>query len=130
MNRIFDASDERYTIRHLTGQLPPVISQRTICLLHIRYISVLSVIHPLLIRQSLLVDRSLSITYALLMHFMRCLHIPRRPSSPPRRLSSPDEHRINIFFAFFCPFGVLYPYRLICDSTIKNMHKLDDLKAL
>ena len=37
------------------------------------------------------------VTYALLMHFMRSLHVPRRPSSPTRRLSSPDDQRINIF---------------------------------
>ena len=44
----------------------------------------------------------LSGTYALLMRFMCFLHIQRRPSSPPRRLSPPDKH----FLYFFCPFGV------------------------
>ena len=42
----------------------------------------------------------LSITYALLVRFMRSFHVPRRPSSPSRRHSSPDEHRINIFCIF------------------------------
>ena len=67
MNQIFDSTDERYTIRHLTGQVRSVIVQRTFCPLHIRYIFVLSVIHPLLIRQSPLVDRSLSVTCPLHM---------------------------------------------------------------
>ena len=97
MNQIFDSIEERYTIRHLTGQVRSVIVQRTFCALHVRYIFVLSVIHPLLIRQSPLVDRLLSVTYALLKRFMRSLHVPRRLSSPPRRLSSLDEHQINIF---------------------------------
>ena len=80
MNQIFDSTDERYTVRHLTGQVRSVIAQRMFCPLHIRYIFVLSVIHPLLIRQSPLVDHSLYVTYALLMHFMRSFHFPRRPS--------------------------------------------------
>ena len=42
----------------------------------------------------------LFVTHALLMHFMRSLHVLRRPSSPCRRLSSPDEHWINIFSIF------------------------------
>ena len=87
--------------------------------LHIRYILVLSVIHPLLIRQSQLVVSSLSVTYALLMRFMRSIHVPRRHSSPKRRLLSPDEHPIHIFCIFFCPFSIRYPYPLICDSTIR-----------
>ena len=57
MNQIFDSTGEGYTIRHLTGQVRSVIVQRTFCALHIRYIFVLSVIHPLLIRQCPLVDR-------------------------------------------------------------------------
>ena len=80
MNQIFASTDERYTVRHLTCQVRSVTVQQTFCLLHIRYIFVLSVIHPLLIRQSPLVDRSLSVTYALLMRFMRPLHVPLRPS--------------------------------------------------
>ena len=66
----------------------------------------------------------LSVTYALLMRFMRSLHVSRRPSSPPRQFSSPDDHRINIFLHFFCPFGVRYPYPVICDSTIRNKCRL------
>ena len=84
MNQIFDSTGERYTIRYLTGQVRSVIVQRTFCALHIRYIFVLSVIHPLLIRQSPLVDRFLSVSYALLMRFMRSLHVPRRLSLPLR----------------------------------------------
>ena len=101
MNQLFDSTDERYSICHLTGQVRSVIVKRTFIPLHIRYIFVLSVIHPLLIRQSTLVDRSLSITCPLNM-----------------RYSSPDDHRINIFCIFFCQFGVSYPYTVICDSTI------------
>ena len=97
MNQIFDSTDERYTIR----QVRSVIVQRTFCPLHIRYIFVLTLIYPLLIRQSPLVDRSLSVTYALLMRLMRSLHVLRRPSSSRRRLSSPDEHRINFLHIFF-----------------------------
>ena len=63
MNQIFDSTDERYSIRHLTGQVHSVIVQRTVCTLHVRYIFVLSVIHPLLIQQSPLVDSSLSFTF-------------------------------------------------------------------
>ena len=43
--------------------------------------------------------RYLSVKYALLMRFMSSSHAPRRPSSPSRRLSSLDEHRIkNVAF--------------------------------
>ena len=93
MNQMFDSTDERYSIRHLTGQVRSAVVQRSIF--------VLSVIHPLhvLIRQITLIDRSLSVT-ALLVRFMRSLHVSRRPSSPPRQLSSPDDHWINIFCIF------------------------------
>ena len=64
MNQIFDSTDERYSIRHLTGQVRSVIVQRMFWPLHIRYIFVLFVMHPLLKRQSTLVDRSLSTTHA------------------------------------------------------------------
>ena len=93
-----------YTIRHLTGQVRSAIVQVTFCPLHIWYIFVLPVIHPLPIRQSFSCPffvRYLSVTYALLKHFMRSLHFPRRPSSPPRRISSPDEHLINNYCIFF-----------------------------
>ena len=43
MNQIFDSTDERYTIRHLTGQVRSNIVQRTFCPLHFRYIFILSV---------------------------------------------------------------------------------------
>ena len=73
MNQIFDSTDERYTVRHLTGQVRSVIVQRTFCPLHIRYIFVLSVIHPLLIRQIPLVDHSLYVTYATIFAFFLSL---------------------------------------------------------
>ena len=50
MNQTFDSTDERYTIRHLTGQVPSVIVQRTFFQLHIRYIFVLSVAYMVHIR--------------------------------------------------------------------------------
>ena len=62
MNQILDSTDKRYNIRHLTVQARSVIVQRTFCPLHIRYIFVLSVIHPLLIQQIPLVDHSLPVT--------------------------------------------------------------------
>ena len=68
-NQIFNSTGERYTIRHLAGQVRSVIVQRTFCPLHIRYIFVLSVIHPFIIRQSPLVDRSWSITCPLHMRY-------------------------------------------------------------
>ena len=76
MNNIFDPSDERYSIRHLTGQVRFVIVQRTFYLLHKRYIFILSVIHPLLLRQSTLVDRSLSVTCPLNMRYTCVLCAP------------------------------------------------------
>ena len=120
MNQIFDSIDERYSIRHLTGQVRSVIVQRTFYTLHIRYMFVFSVIHPLFIRQSTLVDRSLSVKYALLIRFMRSLHVSRRLHRHRDNFHHwrpPDNH---FFFAFFCPFGVRYPYPVICDSTIKG----------
>ena len=78
MNQILDSTDERYTIRHLTGQARSVIVQRTFCPLHMRYIFVLSVIHPLLIRQGSLVDllcpllvRSICASHAIYALFIR-----------------------------------------------------------
>ena len=76
MNQIFDSLDERYSIRHLTGQVRSVIVQRTLYPLHIRYIFVLSVIHPLIIRKSTLVDRSLSVTCPLNMRYSCVLCTP------------------------------------------------------
>ena len=57
MNQIFYSTDERYSIRHLTGQVRFVIVKRTFYPLLIQYKFVFSVIHPLLIRQKTLVDR-------------------------------------------------------------------------
>ena len=64
---------------------------------HIRFFRYVSVTHTAMSVSSPLFVRYLSGTYALPMRFMRSLHLPRRPSSPPRRLSPPDKH----FFAFF-----------------------------
>ena len=50
MNQIFDSTDERCTIRHLTNQVRSVTVQRTFLLLHIRYIFVLSVPYTVHIR--------------------------------------------------------------------------------
>ena len=76
MNQIFDSTDERYTIRHLTGQVRSVIVQRTFCPLHIRYMFVLSIMHSLLIWQSPLVDGSLSVTCPLHMRYSCVLCAP------------------------------------------------------
>ena len=104
MNQIFDSTDERYTVHHLTGQVRSVIVQRTFCPLHIRYIFVLSVIHPLLIRQSPLVDRSL-----LHMPYSCILCAPYTFREDPHN----DLQNLSIFafLHFFCPFGVCYPYQ-------------------
>ena len=124
MNHIFDSTEESYTIRHLTDRMRSANVERTFCPLNIRYIFTLPVIHPFLIRQSFswpFFVRYLSVKYALLMRFMSSSHAPWRPSSPSRRPSSLDEHRIKNV-AFFCPFGVRNHYPLICDSTINIQH--------
>ena len=69
MNHIFDSTEESYTIRHLTDRVRSVNVERTFCLLNIWYIFILSVIHPFLIRQSPLVDHSLSATCPLNMRY-------------------------------------------------------------
>ena len=104
MNQIFDSTDERYTIRHLADQVRSVIVQRTFCQLHIRYIFVLSVIHPLLIRQSPLVDRSLFVTCPLLMRYSCVLCAPYTFHEDPHRHRDDFHHRMTTgltFFAFF-----------------------------
>ena len=63
MNHIFDSTEESYTIRHLTDRVRSVNVERTFCPLN------LSVIHPFLIRQSPLVDHSLSATCPLNMRY-------------------------------------------------------------
>ena len=110
MNQFFASTDERYTIRHLTGQVRSVIVQRTFCPLHIRYIFVLSIIHPLLIRQSPLVDRSLSVTCPLHLRYACVL-------CAPYTFHDDFHRRMYTGLTFFC-FGVRYPYWFICDSTI------------
>ena len=69
MNQMFDSTDERYTISHVTGEVRSAIVQRTFCPLLIGYIFVLSVTHPLLVRQCPLVDRSSSVTCSVRMHY-------------------------------------------------------------
>ena len=108
MNQIFDPTDERHTtcIRHQTGQVRFVIVQPTFCPLHIRYIFVLSVTHPLLKRQSPLVGRSLFVTYPLHIRYSCVLCAPYTFREDPHRhrdlsFSSPDKHRINISLRFF-----------------------------
>ena len=125
MNQIFDSTEERYTFRYLTGQVRSVIVQHSFCPLHIRTIFVLSVIHPLLIRQSSLVDRSLSATCPLHMRYSCILGAPYTSRKDPHRHGDGFHHRTNtgIFFCFFfSPFCVRYPYPLICDSTITYTH--------
>ena len=92
MNQIFDLTDERYTIRHLTGQVRSVFVQRTFCPLHIRYIFVLSVIHPLLIRQSPLDSCLLSVTCPLHMRYSCVLCAPYMFCEDPHR------HRDDFLF--------------------------------
>ena len=58
-NEIFDSTEERYTIRHLTGQVRSVIIQRTFCPLYIWYIFV----WPLYIRYSYNKVRKLTVLY-------------------------------------------------------------------
>ena len=123
MNQIFDSTEGRYSIRHLTGQVRSVIVPRTFCPLHIRYIFVLSVLYPLLIRQCPLVDRSLSVAYPLLMRYSCVLCAPYTFCEDLHRHRDNFHHPMNtrlVFIAFFCPFDVRYPYPLICDSTIKS----------
>ena len=52
MNQMFDSTDERYTIRHLAGQVRSVtcVVQLTFCPLYIRYILVMSVAYTVHIR--------------------------------------------------------------------------------
>ena len=64
MNHIFDSTEESYTIHHLTDRVRSVNVERTFCPLNIRYIFTL-----FLIRQSPLVDHSLSTTCPLNMRY-------------------------------------------------------------
>ena len=82
----------------MTGQVRSVIVQRTFCPLYIWYILVLSVIHPLLIRQSPLDDRSLSVTCPLHMRYSCVLCAPYTFCKDP-------HHRMNTGLTFF--FSVL-----------------------
>ena len=95
MNQMFDSTDERYTNRHLTGQVRCSIVQQTYCPLHIRYIFVLSIIHPLRIEQSPLVGRSLSITCPLQMGYSYVLCAPYRFREDPHRHRDDFHHRMN-----------------------------------
>ena len=104
MNQSFASTDERYTIRHLAGQVLSVIVQRTFCPLHIRYIFVLSVIHPLLIRQCPLVDRSLSVTCPLHMRYLCVLCGPYTFLEDPHRHRDDFHHQMNTGLTIFCIF--------------------------
>ena len=95
MNQIFDSTNERFIIRHLTGQVRSVNVQRTFCPLLIRYIFVLSVIHPLLIRQSPLVDRSLFVTGPLHMRYSCVLCAPYTFREDPHHHRDDFHHRMN-----------------------------------
>ena len=90
MNQIFDLTDERYSIRHLTGQVRSVIVQRTFYPLHIRYMFVLSVIHPLLIRQSTLV-----VTCPLNMRYSCVLCAPYTFREDPHHNRDNFHHRMT-----------------------------------
>ena len=91
MNQIFDSTDES-TDWSSTSCGRSTAGLSIAYMVHIRFVQC-----PLLIRQSPVVDRSLSVTCPLQMRY---LHVPRRPPSPSRRLSSPDEHQIIIFCIF------------------------------
>ena len=98
MNQIFDSTDERYTI----GQVRSVIVQRTFCPLHIYgTYSFLSVIHPLLIRQSPSADRSLSVTCPLHICYSCVLCAPYTFLNDPHRHRVDFHQRMNTGFTFF-----------------------------
>ena len=94
MNQFLDSTDEMYTIHRLSGQVHSETVHRMLCPLYIRYIFVLSVIHPLLIWQRLLV----TVLCPLLVRYICVAHafyaLLTRSSSSPRWLSLLDEHQI------------------------------------
>ena len=73
---------------------------------HIRFVRYISVTRTAMSVSSPLFVRYLSGTYALLMRFMRSLHHPRRPSSPPRRRSPPDKHFLHFFLSVRRPLAL------------------------
>ena len=73
---------------------------------HIRFVRYISVTRTEMSVSSPLFARYLSGTYALLMRLMRSLHLPRRPSSPPRRLSPPDKHFKHFFLSVRRPLAL------------------------
>ena len=95
----FDSTDERYTwssafCDHST------IALSIAYMVHIRFVHYTSVTHTAKSVSWRVFVCYFSVTYSLLIRFMRSLHVPQRPLSPWRRLSSPDDPRINNF-AFF-----------------------------
>ena len=87
-------------VRHVRS----VIVQRTFCPFHILYICVLSVIHALLIRQSPLVDRSLSVSCPLHMRYSCVLCSPYTFREDPHLHRDDFHHRMSTeltIFAFF-----------------------------
>ena len=69
-----------------------VNAERTFCPLNIRYIFTLSVIHPFLIRQSPLVDQSLSATCPLNMRYSCVLWAPHTLREDPHRHRDDFHH--------------------------------------
>ena len=95
MNHIFDSTEESYTIRHLTDRVCSVNVERTLCPLNIQYIFTLSVIHPFLIRQSPLVDHSLSATCPLNMRYSCVLWAPHTLREDTHRHRDDFHHWMN-----------------------------------
>ena len=98
-----------------------VIVLRTFCPFLIWYICVLSVIHLLLIRQSPLVDHSLSVTCLLHMRYSCVLCAPYTFGDDYHRHRDDFHHRMSTgitIFAFFLSVQRPCSYPVICDSTI------------
>ena len=84
-------------VRHVRS----VIVQRTFCPFLKRYICVLSVIHPLLIRQSPLVDLFLSVSCPLHMRYSCVLCAPCTFAEDPHRHRDNFHHRMNTGLTIF-----------------------------
>ena len=100
MNQKFDSIDERYSIRHLTGQVRSVIVQRTFYTLHIRYMFVF----PLYIRYSYDKVRKLIVLCPLTMRYscVLCAHYTFREDFIATETTFiTGAHQINIFFCIF-----------------------------
>ena len=100
MYPLMSVRHELWTVKYKTYDIVPQTS--TACTFRVRLTNVWSVsytVHIRFVRYTSVtrtwVYRSLSVTCPVHMHSLR---LPRRPSSPPRRLPSPDK--------YFCPFSV------------------------